>query len=202
MACHGANVVEHFYIHFDLVGISRPVVEELFGSPKFLPERVDFEKILKPLRNSSGNYLRKNAASLCYVKSLLYESFGKLLTLLEKDKLSKIERLASGNPRFADILRYIDSHLSAQLDNERLAELAQMSTSHFIRCFREDVGQPPAQYVLEQRIAAAARQLVHTEQSIEQIARQTGFGNRFYFTRAFSKVMSMPPAAYRKLPMV
>jgi AraC family transcriptional regulator len=83
-----------------------------------------------------------------------------------------------------------------------LAEIAGMSISHFIRCFRNDIGQSPAEYVLEQRISTAAHQLANTRRSIEKVARSTGFGNRFYFTRAFTRLMGVPPGTYRKLPTV
>jgi len=77
-----------------------------------------------------------------------------------------------------------------------------MSEDHFIRRFRECVGQSPAQYIQEQRVARAAQRLVFTTESIDAIAAATGFANRFYFSRVFTRHMGTSPAAYRNAPRV
>ena len=64
--------------------------------------------------------------------------------------------------------------------------------------FRERVGCTPAQYVLERRIAAAAQDLLFTNDSIEQIADRLGFANRYHLTRMFTRRVGIPPAAYRR----
>ena len=39
--------------------------------------------------------------------------------------------------------------------------------------------------------------LRHTDHSIEQIAEESGFPNRYYFTRMLSKYRKTTPAAFR-----
>jgi transcriptional regulator GlxA family with amidase domain len=52
--------------------------------------------------------------------------------------------------------------------------------------------------VQARRIAVASQQLLFTEKSIEQIAQETGFADRFHFSRVFALHKQYPPAAYRK----
>ncbi len=73
-----------------------------------------------------------------------------------------------------------------------------MSGDYFMRRFRECVGQTPQQYVLERWLVAAAQRLVFTDDGIERIAAETGFGNRFYVSRVFARHFGLPPATYRK----
>jgi transcriptional regulator GlxA family with amidase domain len=40
--------------------------------------------------------------------------------------------------------------------------------------------------------------LRHTDRSIEQIARECGFRDRYYFTRVFAKHRQTTPAAFRR----
>ncbi len=52
--------------------------------------------------------------------------------------------------------------------------------------------------VLQRLIAWVARQLLYTPKTIETIAEQSGFANRFHFSRQFTRYMGTPPAAFRK----
>jgi len=44
----------------------------------------------------------------------------------------------------------------------------------------------------------AAQALLFTADSIETIAAESGFANRFYFSRVFMRHMGVSPAIYRK----
>ena len=200
--CHSTSYIDHFYIHFELLGISGPIVRAVFNSPICLSEKTGFDDISEELRGKTDNVVKKDMAALCYVKSLVYKSISTLLSCLPPEEYNRIERFVSGDSQISPILDYIDSHLSGSLNNDYLAGLSYMSTSNFIRRFRKATGQTPAEYVLERRIAAAAQELTYSDSSIEQIATKLGFSNRFYFTRAFSKIMRVPPAAYRKMPKI
>jgi AraC-like DNA-binding protein len=99
-------------------------------------------------------------------------------------------------------LQYIDRHLAHDLSNATLARVCGVSEDHFIRVFRRNVGQTPAQYTLDRRVTAAAHRLVFSDDKIDAIAHAAGFRDRFYFTRVFARRMGLPPAAYRNLPRV
>jgi two-component system response regulator YesN len=51
--------------------------------------------------------------------------------------------------------------------------------------------------VSEVRVRKAATLLRGTRQSIEEIAEQTGFPNRYYFSRVFKKMTGHSPADFR-----
>jgi AraC-like DNA-binding protein len=53
-------------------------------------------------------------------------------------------------------------------------------------------------YLLEWRIALAAQRLLSSHDSIETIAAELGFGNRFYFSRMFKAQVGLSPAAFRR----
>ncbi|MDW8343295.1 MAG: AraC family transcriptional regulator [Verrucomicrobiae bacterium] len=84
------------------------------------------------------------------------------------------------------------------MTNAYLATLCHCSEDHFIRLFRRTLGQPPAQYILERRIAAATQRLAFGDESIEQIAETLGFANRYHFTRMFTRCIGVGPATYRQ----
>jgi AraC-like DNA-binding protein len=195
--CRNLTAVNHFYIHFDVIGLSGPVVRELFNQPVCLKKPAGFRTITQPLATPSHDLV-----SHCYVKSLVYRALMDYLVCLPSEKLHRLDRLLSGGHRFAALVHYIDNHLSEPLSNPRLADLCHMSVSHFIRSFHTATGQTPAEYIQDRKVSAAAQYLNFTDHSIEQIAELTGFANRFYFTRVFTKIMGIPPAGYRNTPMI
>lgn len=79
-----------------------------------------------------------------------------------------------------------------------LARRVGMSRSRFAAWFRAHTGQAPAAYVRQARVDHASRLLCLGDDSLEQIAAAAGFPNRFHFTRVFTALAGLPPAAYRK----
>lgn len=112
--------------------------------------------------------------------------------------------LADWSPRFADprITRAVDAIAKAhhsRITNTTLAREAGMHPSAFIRLFRQCTGHTPLQYSMNLRLEEACAMLHYDEASLDEIAEKTGFGDRAYFTRIFSRSLNCPPAKYRKL---
>lgn len=79
-----------------------------------------------------------------------------------------------------------------------LARLCRITPDHLTRVFRTSLGQTPQRFLRERRIMVAAQSLLESERSIEQVAEETGFANRYHFTRAFTEFMRVSPGAYRR----
>ena len=73
------------------------------------------------------------------------------------------------------------------------------SADHFRRCFKEDTGTTPLEYMTNLRINRAKKLLCATPyQSVENIAADCGFSDVFYFSRVFKKHTAAAPRQYRK----
>jgi AraC-like DNA-binding protein len=200
--------VGQFYVHFDLRGFPKPVLHALFSEPISLPRNEGLESLVwetireqatRPRSEPGGpNYL--DAAFQCRLKAILYGAVGLFLQTRSPSEIARYGRLSDALEPVLPALRHIEENLSASLPNRTLAEICCLSEGHFIRRFGECVGQTPACYIQEMRVRAAAQRLLFTEDSIEQIAANTGFGSRYYFTRVFARHMGISPAAYRKSP--
>ena len=79
-----------------------------------------------------------------------------------------------------------------------MAEQGWVSFAHFTRCFREETGVSPMQYLQEARIRKAMTLLLNTGKSVEEIAAETGFSSGNYFGKVFRHHMGISPSAYRK----
>lgn len=96
------------------------------------------------------------------------------------------------------IQAYARDHLDADLSVERLAERSGMSSRHFARCFKTEVGMTPARYVSQLRIEAARRLLEEGRRSIEQVARDCGFNTPETLRRTFARELQTAPRDYRR----
>lgn len=99
--------------------------------------------------------------------------------------------------RIRSALQVIDNHIPASIPVEELAKGVGMNLNAFIRLFRQKVGLTPARYARQRRLENACQLLHHSRQSIEEIAINCGFCDRYHFTRAFTRSRGIPPAAFR-----
>jgi AraC-like DNA-binding protein len=197
--CDNRQPVEHFFIHFDVLGWAGHQLRELFPAPVELPVHDMLQFSVERLANDVAPQAEPGIISQCRLKSLLWESFALHFETLPESRRAVAEQATAAQAAVWPALRHIEDHLGAKLSNAELARLCHWSEDYFIRRFRECVGQSPAQYILERRVARASQQLLFSSSSIESIAESCGFANRFYFSRVFAQHIGVAPAAYRKL---
>jgi transcriptional regulator GlxA family with amidase domain len=104
----------------------------------------------------------------------------------------------SESDQFAELERWIAEHLTADLRVESLAERASMSPRNFARVYAEKRGRTPAKAVEAIRLDAARRRLEETDDRIETIAYDCGYGGEEQMRAAFVRVLKTPPREYRK----
>jgi transcriptional regulator GlxA family with amidase domain len=105
---------------------------------------------------------------------------------------------APARPGLREVQRYAVEHLAADLTVEALAQLAHMSSRHFARSFRAEVGLTPARYVERLRLEAARRRLEESEEPVAAVALECGFGTAETMRRAFLRALAVGPAEYRR----
>lgn len=74
-----------------------------------------------------------------------------------------------------------------------------MSVNRFRKVFREQLGLSPQQYLLLLRMRAARYLLADGQTPMKQIARSVGYGDPFYFSRAYHKFWGHAPTCDRNL---
>lgn len=119
------------------------------------------------------------------------------LIILELLKQSKYkERLYDS--RIKRAIEYINAHLSEPHTTTALANLACISTEHFIRLFKKAVNYSPIQYVNNKRMERAQVMLVTSDMPVGRIAEEVGFHDLAYFVKSFKKLTGMSPSRYKE----
>lgn len=101
--------------------------------------------------------------------------------------------------RLKRILEFIEANLSEELSLSRLAAVAEMSTSHFRAGFRDSVGAPVHQYVIERRVERAKSLLMREEQTIAEIALAAGFTHQSHLARHMQRATGFSPLEMRRI---
>jgi transcriptional regulator GlxA family with amidase domain len=100
--------------------------------------------------------------------------------------------------KLGELQLWILDHLGEDLPLERLAAAAGMSSRHFSRRFRDEVGVTPAAYVARLRLEEARRRLESGAHSLKDVARTCGFADEQNLRRAFRKHVGIAPSEYRE----
>lgn len=200
--CHNPERVRHFYLHFDLIGLPAWTLREIFSGPLAVPLEASLQNLAKQLSGVLEQQGETGLITQCRLKALVYQALAAYLETLPPETLLHCAQVATAQGMLLPALHHIEENIARSISNARLAALCHLSEDYFIRQFRRSTGQSPLQYILARRVTLAAQRLLFSEDSIEQIAQATGFANRFYFSRVFTRHTGIAPAAYRKASRV
>jgi transcriptional regulator GlxA family with amidase domain len=143
--------------------------------------------------------------------ALVEEDLGSPMALKVARELVLYLRRAGGQSQFSAALslqssdrKQIEEIRSWALDNldqdlpvDKLAARAGMSPRNFARVFLRDTGTTPARFVERLRVEAARRRLEESQDKLEKVANDCGFGSSQSLRRSFLRILHVPPNDYR-----
>ncbi|MFG1921935.1 GlxA family transcriptional regulator [Cryptosporangium sp. NPDC048952] len=97
-----------------------------------------------------------------------------------------------------EVQRWIVDNPRADLSVEALARRANLSPRQFARAFAAEVGRTPGRYVDAVRLETARRVLEESDESVDRVARRSGYGTTEAMRRAFVRTLGVAPGEYRQ----
>ena len=94
--------------------------------------------------------------------------------------------------------QYFTEHYNEEICIDDYAKDHNMSTSWFIRNFKQYIGVTPMQYILSIRIYNAETLLHSSLYNVSEVSNIVGYENPLYFSRIFKKAKGLSPSEYRK----
>lgn len=128
---------------------------------------------------------------MCEIMSVLCENCIVSINDLSADKLKNSERMR-------EILDYIHCNYSSSLTLDDMAQKFYFSRGYFSSFFKKYTGKTFKTYLTEVRILHAESMLKDTDNSISQIAQDTGFNDGRRLIETFKKYYHITPGNFRK----
>jgi AraC-like DNA-binding protein len=91
----------------------------------------------------------------------------------------------------------IDRDYAEPLDLDTLAQAANVSKYHFLRCFAATYGRTPAAYLTERRIERAQDLLRATNLTVTEVCHLVGYTSLGSFSSRFRDLVGITPSAYQ-----
>lgn len=92
---------------------------------------------------------------------------------------------------------YIKANVLKDLTADEIASEMGYTTYYFTRKFRQETGIKVGDYIKQAKTEYAKVALATSNRSIQEIGDALHFGSQSYFSKVFSSIVGMTPAAYR-----
>jgi AraC family transcriptional regulator len=96
------------------------------------------------------------------------------------------------------VSEYIEDRIKDEIPLRELAAVAQLSTYHFARAFKQSFGLPPHRYHMSRRMERAKALLEVPARSVTDVGLMLGFAETSSFTSAFRRSVGTTPSDYRR----
>jgi AraC-like DNA-binding protein len=95
------------------------------------------------------------------------------------------------------IIDYIRDNLHRNLKLPELSALVKLTPGYFCGVFKQAMGRPPHQYLIEQRVERAQALLCDSDLSLTDVALTVGFSSQSHMNDHFRRLLGVTPACYR-----
>ncbi len=175
------------------------------------PERFSGDQFCNVIRNQSQPTLHRlmkllvsearhhdgfRESNLCSLLHLLINELHRCFP--RRDNAQETSADAASLSRIVPALNLVARDYDRTISVAQLADSCDLSVRSLQTHFKVQLDMTPQSYLMKIRVQAAATMLGDSNKSITEVALSCGFNSLSTFNRAFSKVHSMSPRAYRK----
>jgi len=181
--------VSHLFAHFIVAPPFDRLRPAIYAFPADLPA-------LRRVRRLLGRAESDGSGAAPFQVSLAM--LGLLHGLLARIPPADLSSAAAAPDLLEENLDYIERHIHRPLSNRELAGRLGASVNSLLRQYKTYLRMPPQAFVRRKRIEKACFLLHDSRLSIKQIAADTGFLDRYHFSRVFKALNGLTPREYRR----
>ena len=109
----------------------------------------------------------------------------------------KISRSSLQDFYVQEILSFLESNYSKNIQVEDIAEFCKLDRSHVSKIFKNIIGMTLREFLLRFRMNKACELMKSSNYSIEQISSMVGYSSMFNFSRSFKSLIGKSPSHWR-----
>lgn len=144
-----------------------------------------FELLFKIL---DENYTLGNFIYISQVLSLI------LAEIYEREKRDSAQEQ---NRHVTSVVRFMYKHIHENLTLEQVSEEFELSRSYLNAIFQKYTQHSPMDFFINLKMKEACKMLRSSELYIYEVAQKLGYGDQYYFSRIFKKVVGISPKEYK-----
>lgn len=146
-----------------------------------------------------GRYYENQESSRWYLKAYIYEliafMYSQSFIVPPTMSVKQIEKIKW-------IVGYIDANFRSPITLEEICAAVGYNKYGICHCFKSVTGATVFDYINFLRVRLAVEKLKQKENSILEIAADSGFSSPTYFNRVFKRFFGCSPSVYRKLLVI
>ncbi|AQX47159.1 AraC family transcriptional regulator [Elizabethkingia meningoseptica] len=120
-----------------------------------------------------------------------------LIRLMQTQGRNLVEKsILKSKSHISFVVEHIRKNLHQKLTIDQIADMTYLSKSNFFKMFKQEFGISPNRFILNERIKKA-KELLAKDESIKEVAFQTGFSDTNYFTRVFRQYEGTTPKIFQ-----
>lgn len=93
---------------------------------------------------------------------------------------------------------FLEDHLDGDIDLQQVAEVCDLSVSHFARAFKQTFRRPPYRWLIERRVDKAKQLMMTSRMPLADIAIRCGFADQSALNRSFNRICGIAPGTWRR----
>ncbi|TDG00782.1 helix-turn-helix domain-containing protein [Paenibacillus piri] len=109
------------------------------------------------------------------------------------------EMKVKGNQHITKVVDILEREYSQDISLNSVAEQLNLNPAYISRLFKQITGQPFVDYLKRVRIEKSKELLAQSDLKINEIGKQVGYGNSYYFIKVFKEMIGLTPGEYKKL---
>lgn len=158
------------------------------------------ERIVGTLRKSVSELLitstTRTRANRLEAQTALFQIL-LLLTRFLKKQIPSSTRKEVNDKRISRMIREVEERFDEPLSLREFAQKEFLSEAYLSRYFKKTTGLGFLQYLTEVRLNHALQNIIHSTESITDIALKNGFSSQKHFSEVFKAHFSVTPSEYR-----
>jgi AraC family transcriptional regulator len=157
------------------------------------------DEILRPICLTCAELLAARVPGKSHCVAALTQLFAAHLVEKYTNTIGQTPVRRGGLPihQLRKVEDFVTAHLAEDISIEVLAELVELSPSHFAHVFKETAGVTPLQFVTRRRITRAQQFIRETSRSLIDVGMEVGYTSPSHFAQVFRRVVGVTPTQFR-----
>lgn len=161
-------------------------------------EKIDFNYITNKLEQDTKIFRRLTISENLLLSFDLFKILLKLESVAEQISGGKSKSLHTAYITANKIAEFINAHYLEEIDSTVIEKEFMINYDYANQLFKSAIGESILRYRNSLRIDRAKFLLVTTDMQIEEVGIKSGFNDKFYFTRYFTKCTGVSPTRFRE----